>query len=244
MSSADFPGPSISRTDTVCICDLDGTLLAVNSFPYWVLYMLVGRFAGLCVIERLALSFVVGRILFARKIRRRNHGDAKRMLQQLWMAAASRDPDRGALRSLHAILQNYVRPNVKLLLQAIGAGETDALLATAAAGEYAQAFGKALGFAHVLTTPLCGEADSIENCGERKRDRVLAALEALGWSDRVRVLLTDHEDDLPLMQVCQRTLWFGSYEDVAPVQQRAPETRVIFARNTSDVEVLRLACYR
>ena len=45
MSFADSPGRSTSKADPVFIFDLDGTLISVNSFPHWVIYMLRGKFA-------------------------------------------------------------------------------------------------------------------------------------------------------------------------------------------------------
>ena len=48
---AGFPGRSTRRPDPmprdarrpVLICDLDGTILRVNSFPLWILYLIAGR---------------------------------------------------------------------------------------------------------------------------------------------------------------------------------------------------------
>ena len=51
------------------------------------------------------------------------------------------------------LLRRRVRPAFEPLLQQIAAGEIDAVLATAAAGEYALPLGRQLGFRHVLATP-------------------------------------------------------------------------------------------
>jgi phosphoserine phosphatase len=241
MCSADSPGRSTLKTDAVLIFDLDGTVLSVNSFPYWALYMLTGHFAGLGKKERLRLSFRTFAILLKRKILRHSHYRTKYLLQGLWTESVKNDTNQVAMHAVITILQNYVRPNLQTLLAAVKAGEIDALLATSAAGEYAQALGKTLGFQHILTTPLCTEADKRENCKVQKRDRALALLEELGWRNRPRILFTDHAEDLPLIQECQRTLWFGRYEELAAIQAQAPKTRVVFGRTAPETEILRLA---
>ena len=44
---ADFPGRLMPRVDPVLVFDLDGTLLTVNSFPIWVLFLGSGGVRGL-----------------------------------------------------------------------------------------------------------------------------------------------------------------------------------------------------
>jgi phosphoserine phosphatase len=241
MCSAGSPGLSTLKTDAILIFDLDGTLLSVNSFPYWARYMLTGHFEGLSLMERLGLSLRSSQILLERKLLRRNHYRAKRQLQTLWGRALEKDSKQAALRNLCAFLQNHIRPNMQSLMTAIAARQVDALLATSAAGEYAQELGKALGFTHILATPLCSESDDLENRGERKRDRVLSLLAAQGWDHRPRIFFTDHAEDVPLIRECQRTLWFGSDENATSLQASLPQIKIIACRNTLDKEILRLA---
>ena len=240
MSSADSPGHSTSKAEAVFIFDLDGTILSVNSFPYWVLYMLTGHFGGLSPVVRLALSLRTIHILVKRKVLRQSHYRTKQQLQELWTRAVQKDPTRVANHSLNVILQGYIRPNMCSVLASVAQQRIDAILATSAAGEYAQELGKIMGFRHILTTPLCSETDTLENSGERKRDRVLAMITALGGDGRMRILFTDHEDDLPLIRICQRTLWFGGNEDMKNIQAKVPQAKIIACRNLSDAEIIRL----
>jgi len=240
MSSADSPGHSTSKAEAVFIFDLDRTILSVNSFPYWVLYMLTGHFDGLNPVERLALSIHTGQILLKRKVLGQSHYRTKQQLQRLWVRAVGKDVTHAATHRLNIILQGYIRPNIRSVLVAVAQQRIDAFLATSAAGEYAQELAKAMGFIHVLTTPLCGEPDRLENCGKRKCDRVLAMLAMQGWDQRMRILFTDHEDDLSLIRECQRTFWFGSNEDMEDIQAKVPQAKIIACRNLSDAEILRL----
>ena len=47
-----------------------------------------------------------------------------------------------------------------------------------------------------------------------------------GWQDEPRILFTDHEDDLPLIRVCQTVYWFGSETARTAIQRMVPEIRL------------------
>jgi phosphoserine phosphatase len=241
MCSADSPGRSTLKTDPVLIFDLDGTILSVNSFPYWAGHMLRGQLNGLSTRRRLALALGTGQILFSRKVLRQSHYRTKRQLQALWSRVLPQHAHETALQGLSNTLLDHIRPNLRSLMKAVASGDSEALLATSAAAEYAHGLGKKLGFSHILATPTYGESDSLENCRERKRDRVLATLAAQGWDRRRRIFFTDHEEDLPLIRECQRTLWFGPDEEAPSVQARAPQADIIACRNRPETEILRLA---
>jgi phosphoserine phosphatase len=240
MYSADSPGRSTLKTEALLIFDLDGTILSVNSFPYWVRYMLAGRFGGLKKSERLTLSLRTGYILIQRKLFRQSHYSAKRSLQALWTRSLARDRSQLAIHGLNARLKTYIRPNLQGLMTAVAGRHVDALLATSAAAEYAQGLGNAMGFTYILATPPCTEPDQVENRAERKRDRVLSLLKTQGWNNRQRIFFTDHVEDAPLMGECQRTLWFGRDEDVPAMQASIPQSEIIACRHLSDIDILRL----
>jgi phosphoserine phosphatase len=240
MCSADSPGRSTLKTEAVWIFDLDGTILSVNSFPYWARYMLIGHFDGLNALERLALFLRTSQALTERKLLGQNHYHTKRKLQKLWSHSLKKDVGQAAAQRLSTLLQAYIRPNMQSLMETVASRQADALLATAAAGEYALGLGKALGFTHILATPLCTDSDTLENCAERKRDRVLSLLAAQEWNHRKRILFTDHEEDLPLIDQCHRTLWFGRDEDVRTIQERVPQAEIVACRHLPDAQIRRL----
>jgi phosphoserine phosphatase len=104
----------------------------------------------------------------------------------------------------------------------VEADEVDAVLATAAAGDYAYALGHALGFEHVIATSPARTPEDPDNIGEAKCEAVLAFLTKQGWDDRPRILVTDHRDDLPLIRVCHTVHWFGAKSERALMAREAP----------------------
>lgn len=227
MPSADSPGPSTSRPEPVLIFDLDGTILSVNSFPKWVMYLLRGSFPALNPFARLVLSLRVAALLAGRKILKHPHGPMKRQMQRLWQRATAADGARTSLDHLTAQLLATVRPNMHGLLEALRAQPVDAVLATAAAGEYGHYLGEKLGFFHILTTPEAEAVDYAEHSRETKRTRTFAYLAAQGWQERPRVFFTDHEEDLPLIRASQRVLWFGPESKLPMVRREAPGIEIV-----------------
>jgi phosphoserine phosphatase len=193
------------------ICDLDGTILRGNSFPLWILWLMVGRLPELGLRVRVMLSLQVQKLLLQRRLGRIEHARLMREVQQAWHIASQGVADSAADR-VPALLRRQVRPAFEPVLQQIAAGEIDAVLATAAAAEYAQPLGLQLGFRYVLATPCRLPPGGALNHGAEKLRRVQRFLAGRKWEERSRVLLTDHIDDLPLLQHCHAVGWFGSAE--------------------------------
>jgi phosphoserine phosphatase len=194
------------------VFDLDGTILSVNSFRLWVTQMIGGRFPGMPAWRRAILSIATLRALAARKAGLISHETLKWTLQHHWQRATRRDAGAGE-REFVQRLCGFVRPELIGLLAAVADGRLEAVMATAAAADYAEAFGRLLGFPHILATPRVREEGSPSLVGVRKRDAVLAHLAALGWQGRPIVFFTDHVDDLPLILRAQTVYWFGSEEE-------------------------------
>jgi phosphoserine phosphatase len=207
------------------IVDLDGTVLSVNSFHRWYLFLACARFPHLAPAARAEVAWASVMALVWRKLGRIDHARFKWRMQRLWQRAV-RDDAGVSVRCLVDDLLRYVRPEMKETLAAIAAGDVDAVLATAAAGDYAYALGQALGFTHVLATPAMRGQHDPENIGEAKRNAVLSFLAAQGWEDRPRILVTDHRDDLPLIRVCDAVHWFGEKSERAVVARAAPGVRI------------------
>jgi phosphoserine phosphatase len=203
------------------IFDLDGTVLNVNSFPHWATYLLRAPFPRLGPLGRLRVTLAAASLLAARKAGLIGHEALKRQLQSIWQAATDGD-GQAAGRDFARRLQRHVRPELADLLDAVAAGRIDAVLATAAAADYADELGAILGFRHVLATARDRPAGTPSNIGPHKRDAVLAFAQARGWQDRPRVLFTDHEDDLPLIEVCGTVYWFGDAVELPPLARRYP----------------------
>ena len=235
VTSAAFHGHSMPRTDPVLIFDLDGTVLRRNSFPSWVLSLSTGGDKPARLAARVALAGRVHGLLLRRKLRRLNHDAFLRALQAIWHQAVIEDGKAAA--RFQARLLRMVRPNFAAILKLVADPATDCLLATAAAAEYAEGLGRALGFRYVLATPRAPRDNEPCNSHGVKRDRVLAFLDAHGWAHRPRIFFTDHMDDLPLMQVSQAVCWFGTRKDMQAAQQAAPQVRFLACRGLRPEEM-------
>lgn len=228
------------KNNPVLIFDLDETILSVNSFPYWVRYMLFGWFGGLSMGKRMVLSRETAKVMMERKFQGGSHLTAKRKLQKLWQQAVVHDNRMRALARFNSGLYKKVRPQMKEVLQAVRDGRVDALLATAAVSEYADHLAYLLGFQHVITTPQASPRQLVENARERKRDNVIAFLEAQGWSDRPRIFFTDHMEDLPLIQKSQLVLWFGKSSDMKKLGYEVPEIKLVNCQPLSSSKLMEL----
>lgn len=205
------------------IFDLDGTVLSVNSFRLWAAQMATARFPHLRYRDRLRCSLSACLALAARKAGLIEHDTLRGHLQGVWQAAIIGD-DGLAERTLVAQLVRSIRPELAPVLAAVGAGVFDAVLATAAAADYAEGLGRVLGFQHVLATPRRRAERAPANVGTRKRDAVIAFLAAQGWQSRDLTLFTDHPDDLPLMHLCRTVYWFGPDATRPELEQCLPFT--------------------
>jgi len=217
------------RVEPVLIFDLDGTILRRNSFPIWAASMLGLRRCGLGLRQRLALSLAVQRHLLARKLHRLDHDTLHRRLQALWCAAAAA-PGATLAESLQRRLERLVRPNLQPVLRLVAEDVMDAILATAAAADYAEPLGRRLGFSIIVATPANRPDGEPHNTGVQKRDRVLALLRERDWLERPRIFFNDHLDDLPLMQVSQAVCWFGSDRDLRRAKAETSAVRFLPCR--------------
>ena len=219
------PEPGATLSQPVYIFDLDGTLLSRNSFPLWAMHMLRGRVPHRGRARQAATSLAVARLLLQRKLGRLRHAALKQRLQAVWQDATAGDDGDHAAR-LGDSLARHVRLNMGEMLRQVRAHEVDAVLATAAAGEYAHALGHRLGFDAILAS----EAGS-DNLGEEKCRRVLEFLAERNWSVRPRIVFTDHLDDLPLMRACDAVCWFGPDDEYAAVARQLPGVTIVASRS-------------
>lgn len=225
------PAANPAHPRPVYVFDLDGTLLSCNSFPLWAMHMLRGRVPHRGRARQAATSLAVARLLLRRKLGRLRHAALKQRLQAIWQHATAGDAGTHAERLGHS-LERYLRPNMAEMLRQVRAGEVDAVLATAAAGEYAHALGRRLGFDAVLASD-----DGSDNLGEEKSRRVLAFLAERNWSARPRIVFTDHLDDLPLMRACDAVCWFGPDNEHADIARQLPGIATVAGRSLDSYAV-------
>lgn len=221
----------------VLVFDLDDTILCCNSFPLWTLFLMTGRLRGVGAGRRALLSLRAASLLLWRKAGRLSHDEFQRGLQAAWQAATI-GSDADLTSRFEAKLLRRVRANLRPCLDLVVERRLDAVLATAAAADYAEAFGRHLGFRHILATRSGRAAGEPPNSGAMKRQGVVAFLHDIGWYGRPLILFTDHIDDLPLIRACGVVCWFGSAESLSALDAMVEETRFIHCRDMTDEQVL------
>ena len=214
--------------EAILVVDLDGTILQGNSYRAWARYFLFGAFAHLSPLARVNLRLQTARLLARRKLLRRPHARIKAELRQLWSAAVAADVDALDLAALLDRLDADIRPWFHPLLAEMRRRGCDAILATAAAGEYAAPFANHLGFPEVLATS-SDPRRCEENLGATKAQGVADLIRARGWTGRPLLVFTDHHDDLPLIELASGLVWFGDPGALPAIVDGVPKLRAITA---------------
>ncbi|HET7690649.1 MAG TPA: HAD-IB family phosphatase [Nocardioidaceae bacterium] len=178
----------------ICVVDLDGTLIAENSFRQWIAFL--GRWAlrnrRVVMLLRLALACAL------RLLRIGSHATLKRRVLSL-----STSVDALSVHEFSRQLASRVRPEVCALVAQQAQSGCLIVLVTAAPDFYLGPIGEALGADHVVASPSVVTRGWRELSGEAK----LEALEnRFGADVRLAVVLTDHADDAPLVRRAERTI--------------------------------------
>jgi phosphoserine phosphatase len=189
----------MSDEPPVVLVDLDGTLLRANSHHFlliWLAARLVRPGRGFVRRNRRFWSLLV-----ARATHRSERVAMKQEIQALLAEVG------GSPRVLIRMLRAQVDPAVLASIDEARDKGAPVVLATAALPEYALPLAAAVGHPDAVCTTAAADRPWTENLGAAKRDRVCAHLTARGLDGRRRILLSDHPDDLPLAEVCDRTFW-------------------------------------
>jgi phosphoserine phosphatase len=226
--------PDQDPTRAAVVFDLDGTILSINSFRLWVSQMIAGSMPGMPFLRRAFLSLATVRALASRKAGMSCHETLKWTLQRHWQWA-TRGDGGASEREFVQRLCSHVRPELIGLLAAVADGRIEGVMATAAAADYAEAFGRLLGFSHILATPRVREEGSPSTVGVRKRDAVLAHLAGIGWHNRPIIFFTDHAEDLPLILRSHTVYWFGSEEERRVLAGRLKDVTILPGRRGDEI---------
>lgn len=220
----------MKKSNNILIIDLDETLLAINSFPVWAGYFLVGKFENLNLPQLLLLRLKAAKIFAYRKILGQSHAGTKDALQRLWPQSAG----ELALENILKNLEQKIRPNMCEIVTLVADNKIDAVLASAAASLYVQPFARKIGFSNIISTGI-GES---ENRSEEKARRVQEFLALQGWEARKKIFFTDHLEDMPFILKSDKLMWFGKTEEIATIQQSAPKLNIIPCKNLTSQEIL------
>ena len=80
----------MQRADPVLVFDLDGTVLRLNSFPVWVLFLALGGVLRVRVRQQMRITATVVRLLVLRKFGRIGHPELLRNMQELFLVEAEK----------------------------------------------------------------------------------------------------------------------------------------------------------
>ena len=159
-----------------------------------------------------SISAVTKIILLAtfRKARLITHAQMKFGLQKEWQKMSSLGHRETLKRYSLCYIETEIRIDLRTWLLEKKQQGAVIRLATAAPYDYVLHFHEKMPFLdYILCTPLCTDENWFHNIGQKKRDNVLEFLKQKKISLRQNLLLlTDHLDDLPLIEIADTTLSF------------------------------------
>lgn len=176
----------------VLVVDLDGTLFSINTFLYFIRFLLFYGLRKFHVIFFLQICYIV----FLRAIKVTSHAKMKYSILKL---TTNRDVD---YKRFVVLINNKKRDNL------FDKNDFDLrILATAAPKCYAEIIAKNEMFDVCLATdfPVISFDKTFENIKEVKKDNVMKYLSNKGINV-IDVFITDHIDDLPLMRQSKKNI--------------------------------------
>lgn len=176
------------------VVDLDGTLIAGNSFHLWL------RFLTLWALRNGRLRVLAGVMsaVVLRLLRRTSHAQLKRSVLLL-----SADVPIGVTEVFAQRVTSAVRPDVRSQVAVHAADGLSVVLVTAAPDFYLSDVAAALSADAVVGTPSAVNAGWKEVVGESKWSRLT---DLYGSDVVIEVVYTDHADDLPLVLRANRAV--------------------------------------
>ncbi len=176
------------------VVDLDGTLVNVNSFTEFVIYVAQDA------VKRGKLDFLLKiiRIVGLRKLRCISHAAAKMTIMGYCSSFYKGDEVYSFFCSK---LINQLRPSVLNLIDEYHKRGDKVVLATAAPAEYAKLLAMQCGLDFCIASEYMNKISPMQTyecVGEEKLQRVKEL--CLHENMRVAAVVSDHSDDLPLMR--------------------------------------------
>lgn len=173
----------------LAVVDLDGTLLRANSFRLLIRFLIRRLWSRFRYVRLLRLLL----LLALRRMRLISHVAMKRPIHAM---AADQLSDKD-ISDFANVLLKHLDSDLLLALHSTG---MNLLMATAAPSLYTGKFAAMTGFVGELSTPLPDDGGAyVETRGERKRRLVEDYARLHGLT--ISMVLTDHDDDLPLLRL-------------------------------------------
>jgi phosphoserine phosphatase len=186
----------------IIVCDFDGTLISVNSFPLWIKF----------IIKQAALSFnirILVRVLFlllSRKVFGIAHADFKYKLMKLNIPELYNE-------NFVITLIPFLNDKLIALLKSV---ENKVIVSTAAPSSYAKYLKNILPFS--VERVLCSEIECnclVENYGRNK----VNLIHTLFGSNSITHVYTDHHEDMPLILNAEKSFLVSPNDDTLKILQ-------------------------
>jgi phosphoserine phosphatase len=184
----------------ILVVDLDGTLYSINTFHYFIKYLIFKCFIKFKIVLLFRLILTISSRLFL------TH--AKMKYQILKLLHNRNDID-------YVEFVNSISKKARDLSIFIDESFDIKILATAAPTNYAKIIAKNHQFHECLGTEFLGAKynSTFENSKNVKKNNVIRYLNSKNLSE-VDVFITDHLDDLPLMKLAKRNILIKPNEDL------------------------------
>ena len=189
----------------VLVVDLDGTLFTINTFHYFIKYLIFYSLKNF----RIILLLGIIHSLTLRVLKLFSHAEMKFKILKL----ISQEKNINYKEFVDSI-SNKMR-SLDLLKDK---SFTTKILATAAPSCYANIIANQNQFDVCLGTefPISKFDVNFENIKEVKKKNVMAYLGTIGI-DKINIFITDHLDDLPLMKISEKNIIFNPTDNMSAV---------------------------
>ena len=171
----------------IVVVDLDGSLIKVNSFRYWLLFSFLYFFISFRWVSLIKfIKFIVSRLL----------GASDRVEMKRDVLSITETLPVFFISHFVSFLCFFINKNVLVEMHKYETDQYHIDLCTAAPICYTEKIAEKLAFSHVFATPSVCVSNWKENIGSEK----LVAIEACYGEDiDIECVITDHYDDLPLL---------------------------------------------
>lgn len=178
------------------VVDLDGTLIRGNSLHLFIPFLV----RGLMRRRKMVQAVRVGWGCLLRSMRLVSHTYMKHRVHSVGICHLGAQGNVAGMDKYVAKVSELVNRDLLRFIDRRRAEGWKMVLATAAPDVYIPALSRLFRPDAWIATPLSSSVDTyIETRGERKRDLALALADENGW--RIAAVVTDHDDDLPLLSI-------------------------------------------
>ena len=206
-------GTSEQSPERVVIVDLDGTLSLANTFWLWVRLALSGEGVPRSCPTRNRIRLEMACLVVLRLLHIVDHDRLKYLVHHRCRALLSGEYRKSFVEATLSRVIDSLNPAVRAHLAAYQTPGTRFVLSTAAFEDYAEPLAAFLGFDGCVATRYASAPNWIHNIRERKSSETMAFLKSRQWDKATLTVITDHEDDLPLMMHSNESLIFGMNKD-------------------------------